>query len=87
MQSYMNLILNESDISGLVNNSDLDKRLAAKAELKAEQNKTVKLKTYDSSLFIGQSYFLNDGSQNLLMSQPVFHTFTMPAGLTQAILA
>ena len=35
------------------------KKLAAKAELKAEQDKLVKLQTYDLSLFIGQSYFNN----------------------------
>ena len=36
------------------------KTLATKAELKAEQDKIVKLQTYDLSLCIGQSYFVND---------------------------
>ena len=53
------------DISGIINNSDFDKKiekLATKAELKAEQDITLKLQTYDSCFFIGQSYFFNDGS-------------------------
>ena len=39
------------------------KTLATKTELKAEQDKLVKLRKYDLSLFIGQSYFFNDGAQ------------------------
>ena len=35
--------------------------LATKVELKAEQDKLVRLQTNDKSLFIGQSYFKNDG--------------------------
>ena len=53
-----------------MNDSDLDKKikvLAAKAELKAEQVKTEKLQTYDSSLFISQSCFINEGSQFFLI--------------------
>ena len=58
----------------LVNESDLNekiitlptkekiKTLATKAELKAEQDEIVKLQTYGSSLFIGQSYFNNNGA-------------------------
>ena len=33
------------------------KTLATKAELKAEQDKIVKLRTYDLNLFIGRNYF------------------------------
>ena len=39
------------------------KKIATKTELNAEQDKIVKLQIYDSSLFIGQSYFVNDGAQ------------------------
>ena len=39
------------------------------------------------SLFIGQSYFINEGSQNFLIFQPILNTFTMPAGLTETIVA
>ena len=31
-----------------------------KAELKAEEDKIIKIQTFDLSLFIGQSYFRND---------------------------
>ena len=50
----------------LVNESNLNKNietLATKARLKAEQDKILKLETYDLSLFIGQTYFNNDGAQ------------------------
>ena len=35
------------------------------------------MKTFDSSLFIGQSYFNNDGSQNYLIFQPIYKTITI----------
>ena len=50
------------------------KTLATKAELKAERHKIIKLQTYDSSLFIGQSYFVNDGAQLFLILQPIYYT-------------
>ena len=40
------------------------KSLATKTELNVEQDKIVEL--YDLSLFIGQSYFANDGGENYL---------------------
>ena len=52
------------------------KTLAAKAELKAEQYKIVKLQTYDLSLVIGQSYNNNDGAQLYLIFQPSCETIT-----------
>ena len=62
----------------MLNESDLDEKIkeeiksfATKAELKAEQDKTVKLQTYDISLFSGQSYTVNDGSQNYLVFQAI----------------
>ena len=48
-------LLNKSIISNLVKSSDLNTRfttLAQKAELKAEQDKIVKLKAFDSSYFL-----------------------------------
>ena len=50
-----------------VNESELDKKKkasATKAELKVEQDKIVKLKTYDYHIFISQSYFGYDATQN-----------------------
>ena len=61
------------------------KKLATKAELKAEQGKIVKFQTYDSSLFIGQSYFNNDGAQLYLIFQPIYETITTFSGLKDTI--
>ena len=37
-------------------------------------DKIVNLQTYDLSLFIGQSYFVNDGAQLYLILQPLYYT-------------
>ena len=50
------------------------KELATQAELKAEQDKLVKLQTYDLSLSIGQSHFVNDEAQLYLILQPLYYT-------------
>ena len=83
-------LINKSDISWFTNNRDLNekiKALARKAELKGEQEKIEKLQTYDSSIFIDQSYFFNDGSQDFLMFEPIFETFPRTSRTTEAILA
>ena len=75
-KTYYDKFLNDkSEISGFINNSNLDKKikaLATKAELKVEQDGVKKLQTFDSSYFIGQSYVINDGSLNFLILQTVF---------------
>ena len=38
--------------------------LATKAELKAEQDKFVKLQVLDSNYFFGKSHYEDDGTQN-----------------------
>ena len=72
----------------LIQESDLDRKikeeiktLATKAKLKAEQDKIVKLQTHDLSLFIGQSYFVNNGSQNYLIFKSSCKTITTFSGL------
>ena len=40
------------------------------------KNEFKKLETFDSSLFIGQSYFNNDGVQLYLIFQPIYKTIT-----------
>ena len=62
------------------------KTLATKTELKTEKDKIEKLQTYDSSLFVDQSYFMNNGSQNFLIFQPIINTFTILAGNTDTIV-
>ena len=46
----------------------------------------MKLQTYESSIFIGQGYFINDELQNLLIFQPIFNTFTTQAVLTYTVI-
>ena len=50
---------------GFIGNTNIDKKIvttAAKAELKAEQFKIVKLQAFDSSYF--EKHFEDDGTQN-----------------------
>ena len=57
-----------------------------KNELKAEKDNIEKLPTYESSLFIGQSYFINDESQNFLIFQPILNSFKIPTDLAERII-
>ena len=64
----------KSDISGFIDNSYVDKKiatLAAKAELKSGQDKILKLTAFDSSCFRGKNHFEDDGIQNYLMFKPI----------------
>ena len=48
-------------------------------------NKFKKLQTFGSSLFIGQSYFDNDGAQLYVIFQPIYKTITTFSGLPNTI--
>ena len=64
----------KTDIADLVKNSHLSKTvetLATKAELKAEQDKIVKLKYFDPNYFQCKIHFEDDGTQSYLVFQPV----------------
>ena len=63
------------------------KIFATQAKLGAEKDEIEKLQTYESSLFIYQSYFFNDESQSFLICQPILNTFTVFTGLTETIIA
>ena len=81
--------LSKSDTFKFVNNSDLDNEvasLAIKVELKAQQDKIGRLQAFDSSLFIGQSYFDKDGSQSFLIFQPIQKNFKILPGLKDTII-
>ena len=41
------------------------------------ENKLKKLKTFDSSYFVGKSHFEEDGTQNYLVFQPITQYFKM----------
>ena len=47
--------------------------------------KNKKIHTFDSSLFIGQSYFHNDGAERYLIFQPIYKTITKFSGLKDTI--
>ena len=61
------------------------KTLVTNAELQAEQDKTIKLPTYDLSLFVGQSYFNHDGSKLYLIFHPIQKAITSLSGFTYKI--
>ena len=61
-------LINKSNISNLLNNSDLSTKLAAlekKAKLKPEQGKLVKLQVLYSGYFNGKNIFVDDRFQNV----------------------
>ena len=68
----------------LVNKTDFDDKLKIlnrkitwnKTKYVLVKNEFKKLETFDSSLFIGQSYFNNDGVQLYLIFQPIYETIT-----------
>ena len=63
-------LVNETNTSGFINNSDLVKKIATideKAELKVEPDKIVKLQSFDSSYLRVKSYFEDDLTQNYLL--------------------
>ena len=69
-------MVDKSAIAGFINNADLNKKvatLATKAELKADQDKIVKLETNDLNYFLGKNFFGDDGSQNMFVYQPTFN--------------
>ena len=60
-------LVDTSVISGFIDNSDLEKKVAklsAKEELKNKQDKTVKLEASDSRYFHGKSHFEDNGKRS-----------------------
>ena len=45
--------------------------------MKAEQYKLVKLKTYDSSYFLGKTSFSDDSSRNMFVFQPALDSLEL----------
>ena len=55
------ILVNESDISRFINNTDLDekiKKMATKEELKVDQDKTVKMQTHILCIFLAKYFVL-----------------------------
>ena len=58
--------------------SSLNNKIAAnKTKNESIENELKKLKTFDSSYFIGKSHFEEDGTQNYLVFQPMYRYFKM----------
>ena len=51
------------------------KKLATKAQLKADQDTIVTLQTFDLGYFLGKSHFGDDGTPNYLVHQPIKRSF------------
>ena len=86
-------LASRSDIANLVKKTDFDDKLknlnekvtSNKTKLLLVENEFKKLQTFDSSLFIGQSYFNNDGGQLYLIFQPICKTITLFSGLPDTV--
>ena len=79
--------------ANLVNKTDFDEK-PKKLDKKITSNNTKhvlvenqfkKLQTSDSSLFVGQNYFNNDGAQLYLILRPIYETVTTFSGLPNII--
>ena len=87
-------LASKSDLVNLVNKTYFDEKLknlykkitSNKTKIVLVENEFKKLQTFDSSLFIGQSYFNNDGAQLYLIFQPICKTVTTFSGLPNIIL-
>ena len=63
-------LLDKSDISGLIDNADINKKIATlttKEILDSEKDDIVKLKAFDSSYLCGKSLVKDAGAQNCLV--------------------
>ena len=62
-------LVTKYDIAGFINDADYKKvaTLATKSELKADQDKIIKLQAFDSSYFCDKNHFEDDGTQNYLV--------------------
>ena len=77
------MFLCEISPSKLSNKTDFEDKLSNlnrkitknKADYLLVQNELKKLKTFDSSDFIGKNYFEEDGTQNYLVFQPIYKYF------------
>ena len=79
----------KSDISYFVKKTDFDDKLkklnkkyiSNKTKHVLVKNKLKILQTFESSLFLGQSYFNNDGAQCYLIVEPIYKFITTSSGL------
>ena len=75
--------------ANLITKTDFDAKLSSlnrkitsnKSKHLLVENEFKKLKTFDSSYFIGKSHFEEDGTQNYLVFQPMYRYFKIIAGV------
>ena len=75
--------------ANLITKTDFDAKLSSlnrkitsnKSKHLLVENELKKLKTFDSSYFIGKSHFEEDGTQNNLVFQPMYRYFKKIAGV------
>ena len=72
--------------ANLITKTDFDAKHSSLRKITANKSKDLlvekeykKLKTFDSSYFIGQSHFEEDGTQNYLVFQPIYKYFKIIA--------
>ena len=56
------------------------KKQQKKEELKAEQQKLLKFQTFSLSYILGKNIFINDGTQNYLMFNPLYYILKTLSG-------
>ena len=67
-------LITKTDFDSTLSNLNR-KTIANKIKHLLVENKLNKLKTFDSSYFIGKSHFDEDGAQNYLVFQPIIRYF------------
>ena len=78
--------------ANLITKTDFDAKLSSlnrkitsnKSKHLLVENELKKLKTFDSSYFIGKSHFEEDGTQNYLVFQPMYRYFKQTAGVSNS---
>ena len=86
-------LASKSDIANFLNKTHFDNKLVSfnrrinsnKTKHVLVENELKKLQIFNSSLFIGQSYFNTDGTQLYLIFQPIYKTITTFYGLKHTI--
>ena len=75
-------LASKNDIATLLKKTEFDNKLkhlnkkvtSNKSKNVLVENKFKKIQTFDSSLFVGQSYFFNDEAQLYLIFQMLYYT-------------
>ena len=73
-------LMTKTDINARL--SSLNRKITSnKSKHLLVENELRKLKTFDSSFFIGKNHFEEDGTQNYLVFQPMYRYFKQIAGV------